>query len=292
MPPRVAKRSPVGHRIKKAAATSVVLRPPKPAEVPMKVEENVVVEKVKQPKLEANRDFPMKDEEDVKVAYGEEDNGECLELEDNEPEYEPEHPLMDDDGDGEDIVHEDIYDVEVDVEEEDLDEEAKEDEMIDEISEYGGDDIEGEEDDEHIHEEHEAGEEEECHEMVKECCKRNEFEVFVGGLDRDATEDDLRKTFSEVGQVTEVRLMMNSQTKKNKDGLPPAWDENHVEYLKKFGVIEKIELARKGQGKVVETPSKGPGCTQYSKGSYNWPRDLLRWTWTLGSRATSHVPRS
>ncbi|KAK1306837.1 hypothetical protein QJS10_CPA10g01030 [Acorus calamus] len=52
--------------------------------------------------------------------------------------------------------------------------------------------------------------------MVKERRKRNEFEVFVGGLDRDATEDDLRKTFSEAGQVTEVRLMMNPQTKKNK----------------------------------------------------------------------------
>lgn len=59
-------------------------------------------------------------------------------------------------------------------------------------------------------------EEEEHHAVFKERRKRKEFEVFVGGLDKDATEDDLRKVFAEVGEVTEVRLMMNSQTKKNK----------------------------------------------------------------------------
>ncbi|KAK1306838.1 hypothetical protein QJS10_CPA10g01031 [Acorus calamus] len=56
MPPRVAKRSPVGPRLKKAAATSVASKPRQL----VKVEENVVVEKVKRRKLEANRDFPMK----------------------------------------------------------------------------------------------------------------------------------------------------------------------------------------------------------------------------------------
>ncbi|KAG5251368.1 nucleolin [Salix suchowensis] len=59
-------------------------------------------------------------------------------------------------------------------------------------------------------------EEDEHHELFKERRKRKEFEVFVGGLDKDATEDDLRKIFSRVGEVTEVRLMMNPQTKKNK----------------------------------------------------------------------------
>ncbi|MCE7766833.1 hypothetical protein GQL56_29860, partial [Pseudomonas putida] len=56
----------------------------------------------------------------------------------------------------------------------------------------------------------------EHHEVVKERLKRKDFEVFVGGLDKDATEDDLRKVFSQVGEVTEVRLLMNPQTKKNK----------------------------------------------------------------------------
>ncbi|KAL2550124.1 nucleolin-like [Forsythia ovata] len=61
-----------------------------------------------------------------------------------------------------------------------------------------------------------AAKKEEHHEDVKEKLKRKEFEIFVGGLDKDATEDDLRKVFSEVGNVTDVRLMMNPQTKKNK----------------------------------------------------------------------------
>jgi RNA recognition motif-containing protein len=52
--------------------------------------------------------------------------------------------------------------------------------------------------------------------VFKERRKRKEFEIFVGGLDKDATEDDLRKVFSRVGEVTEARLMMNPQTKKNK----------------------------------------------------------------------------
>ncbi|KAM3287567.1 hypothetical protein P3S67_020997 [Capsicum chacoense] len=61
-----------------------------------------------------------------------------------------------------------------------------------------------------------AAEEEEHQEVVKERRKRKEIEIFVGGLDKDATEDNLRKVFSKVGEVTKVRLMMNSHTKKNK----------------------------------------------------------------------------
>ncbi|KAK8693382.1 hypothetical protein V6N13_070966 [Hibiscus sabdariffa] len=56
----------------------------------------------------------------------------------------------------------------------------------------------------------------EGHEVFQERRKHKEFEVFVGGLDNDATEDDIRKVFCQVGEVVEVRLMMNPQTKKNK----------------------------------------------------------------------------
>ncbi|KAH7441321.1 hypothetical protein KP509_03G033700 [Ceratopteris richardii] len=51
---------------------------------------------------------------------------------------------------------------------------------------------------------------------VSERQKRKKFEVFVGGLDKDATEEDVRKTFEEVGEVVEVRLMRHPQTGKNK----------------------------------------------------------------------------
>lgn len=46
--------------------------------------------------------------------------------------------------------------------------------------------------------------------------KRRKTEIFIGGLDKSAREEDIRKVFEEVGEVLEVRLMMNSKTGKNK----------------------------------------------------------------------------
>jgi TATA-binding protein-associated factor Taf7 len=46
--------------------------------------------------------------------------------------------------------------------------------------------------------------------------KRKKLEVFVGGLDKEATEDDLRLVFEKVGEITELRLMKDLQTGKNK----------------------------------------------------------------------------
>ncbi|XP_071910853.1 uncharacterized protein [Coffea arabica] len=46
--------------------------------------------------------------------------------------------------------------------------------------------------------------------------KRRRTEVFLGGLDKDTREEDIRKVFEQVGQVTEVRLVMNGNTGKNK----------------------------------------------------------------------------
>ncbi|WMV24585.1 hypothetical protein MTR67_017970, partial [Solanum verrucosum] len=56
----------------------------------------------------------------------------------------------------------------------------------------------------------------EHHEVAKERLKRKEFEIFIGGLDKDVVEDDPRKIFSQVGEVTEVKLLINPHTKKNK----------------------------------------------------------------------------
>ncbi|KAI5070944.1 hypothetical protein GOP47_0013195 [Adiantum capillus-veneris] len=51
---------------------------------------------------------------------------------------------------------------------------------------------------------------------ISERQKRKKLEVFVGGLDKDATEDDIKAAFQPVGGVMEVRLMMNPATGKNK----------------------------------------------------------------------------
>ncbi|KAL6993452.1 hypothetical protein U1Q18_011569 [Sarracenia purpurea var. burkii] len=51
---------------------------------------------------------------------------------------------------------------------------------------------------------------------VKERKIRKELEVFVGGLDRDAVEEDVKKAFEKIGEVVEVRLNKNTSTNKNK----------------------------------------------------------------------------
>jgi hypothetical protein len=148
----------------------------------------------------------------ARETYEEEYKGERLEFED-EPEYEEEATVDYDekdmeqyeeqyeDGDEEVEYTEDVVEVETDV----VDEEFE-----------GGDDGDGEGYENADEEHHIDVDDEDHHEMVKEHRKRKEFEVFVGGLDKDATESDLRKVFSEVGEITEVRLMMNPATKKNK----------------------------------------------------------------------------
>lgn len=46
--------------------------------------------------------------------------------------------------------------------------------------------------------------------------KRRQTEIFVGGLDKDTKEDDIKKVFEEAGEIVEVRLTMNKKTGKNK----------------------------------------------------------------------------
>lgn len=184
-----------------------------------------------EPVSEVNGSFLSTKEDEVKEDEYEKD--ERLDLEDNEPDYEPEEYGGDYDEkevDQEDLQEEGDEGVE-EVEEGDLAEEEEEEEVEEDMEEVP-EELEGEEDDEHVDagESHEPGhdhghehaelfdaaEEHEHHELVKERRKRKEFEVFVGGLDKDATEEDLKEVFCAVGEVTEVRLMMNPQTKKNK----------------------------------------------------------------------------
>lgn len=162
-------------------------------------------------------------EDEVKESVDEYERDERLDLEDNEPEYEPEEYTAvdyDERGTDQEDIQEECDEVVEEIEEGDFGEEEDGD-MCEEEVEDVHEDVEVEEDnDHHADVEHaemvDAAEEEEHHEVVKERMKRKEFEIFVGGLDKDATEDDLKKVFSQVGEVTEVRLMMNPQTKKNK----------------------------------------------------------------------------
>ncbi|KAL9263594.1 Heterogeneous nuclear ribonucleoprotein Q-like protein [Drosera capensis] len=46
--------------------------------------------------------------------------------------------------------------------------------------------------------------------------KRRKTEVFIGGLNKDAKEEDIREVFGELGEIVEVRLLMDRKTGKNK----------------------------------------------------------------------------
>lgn len=253
MPPRSAKKTPPGPGSKRGGRAS--RGTPKAAQEPVKLQEEVTVEvkeegakvqevveekpklvpetrpepepkpkPVAEPKPESKLDsrdsIYEKKEDEVKESVDEYEKGERLDLEDNEPEFEPEE-YGGVDYDEKEIDQEDAQEEGDEMEEEadgDIGEEEEGDVVGDDL-EDAPEELEADEDEEHPGEEH-GGEvdadEEEHHDVFKERRKRKEFEVFVGGLDKDATEEDLRKLFSEVGEVTEVRLMMNPQTKKNK----------------------------------------------------------------------------
>ncbi|CAN6197059.1 unnamed protein product [Urochloa humidicola] len=51
---------------------------------------------------------------------------------------------------------------------------------------------------------------------MSEWQRRKKTEVFVGGLNRDAKEEDVRAALAEAGEITEVRMIMDAVTKKNK----------------------------------------------------------------------------
>lgn len=96
---------------------------------------------------------------------------------------------------------------------------------VDELDEYGdrvdfGDHDEDLADDdvEEPTEETDALEEEskELTAIAKERKIKKEHEIFVGGLDRDAIEEDVRQVFEKIGEVVEVRLHKNPITNKNK----------------------------------------------------------------------------
>lgn len=160
------------------------------------------------------------EDSDVKDTVEEFEKGERLDLEDNDPEEsEPEEYVGEDDDEKEVVedVQEEVLDVEEEVEDEDVGEDEEGDVLEGEM-EDAMEELEPEEE-EHAAEDHVEmvdADEQEHHDVFKERRKRKEFEIFVGGLDKDATEEDLRKIFSAVGEVAEVRLMMNAQTKKNK----------------------------------------------------------------------------
>ena len=169
--------------------------------------------------------------EEVKESVDEYEKDEHLDFEDNYHEYDPEEYVGDDDYEERGIEQDEGQEAGDEVQEEpeeNVDEEEGDtgDEEVEEV-EYVYEEVEGDDDDdvagddehaseENVHEHLADVKEEEQVEVIKETQKQKELEVFVGGLDKDATEHDLRKVFSKVGEITEARMSMNPQTKRNK----------------------------------------------------------------------------
>ncbi|XP_006851846.2 nucleolin isoform X1 [Amborella trichopoda] len=76
--------------------------------------------------------------------------------------------------------------------------------------------------------------------------KEKEFEIFIGGLDKEVVEEDLIKVFGEFGEIEHVRLLKNPTTKKNKG----------------FAFIRyaTVEQARKALAELKEPEVRGKRC--------------------------------
>ncbi|XP_068658736.1 heterogeneous nuclear ribonucleoprotein Q-like isoform X2 [Aristolochia californica] len=83
-------------------------------------------------------------------------------------------------------------------------------------------------------------------EPVKERRKRKDFEIFVGGLDREAVEEDLEKVFMKVGEVVEVRLVRQQNSNRNKGFA--------------FVRFATVEQARRAAKELKFTQVKGKVC--------------------------------
>ncbi|XP_020272954.1 heterogeneous nuclear ribonucleoprotein Q-like [Asparagus officinalis] len=73
---------------------------------------------------------------------------------------------------------------------------------------------------------------------------RKKTEIFIGGLDRDAKEEDLRKVFGEVGEIVEVRMIMDGQSGKNK-GYAFVRYADASQAKKAVAQFEKVEVCGK-----------------------------------------------
>ncbi|KAL9673791.1 hypothetical protein QQ045_030053 [Rhodiola kirilowii] len=219
----VEEEKPPETRFAKVEEETVVEQPEIRVEEESKTEREIKLEPLSENEVEpvAGKSSPNIVEEEVKESNHEDEKDERLDLDDNDQEYEPEEYCgMDyDEKESEQEEYQEQGDEQSGgIEEDNAGEEEMDDmgeEEVEEVAEY-----EGEEDDgcDGGQEQTEGAdvEENDHQEALKERRKRKEFEVFVGGLDKDATEEDLKKVFGKVGEVTEVRLMINPQTKKNK----------------------------------------------------------------------------
>ncbi|CAN6454182.1 unnamed protein product [Victoria cruziana] len=81
-------------------------------------------------------------------------------------------------------------------------------------------------------------------------------EIFVGGLDEDVKEEDIRKVFEKVGEIVEVRLMKNSQTGKS-EGYASLRYAKPTEAQRALNELARAELQIQTGSSVAESLNDG-----------------------------------
>lgn len=147
-----------------------------------------------EPALKDEEESRIKEEEKLNIAAG--DTSEPK-IKTDEIEEDPEEDMTDFDGPteeaaGEGIANQEVHDVnQENIPESDLQEQGGEAAALDE-------------------------ERAELNAAAEERKLRKELEIFVGGLDRDVVEDDIKRVFQHAGEVVDVRLYRDPTTNKNK----------------------------------------------------------------------------
>ena len=70
--------------------------------------------------------------------------------------------------------------------------------------------------------------------------KRRKTEVFVGGLDKDTQEEDIRNIFAEAGEIVDLRLVTSSRTGNKFAFLRYASADDAKKALEKFAKVEVL----------------------------------------------------
>ena len=95
-------------------------------------------------------------------------------------------------------------------------------------------------------------------ELIKEAREKSQMELgiklFIGGVSFDATEEDLRQAFSEYGELKDVHLALDSQTKKSR-GFAFVTFSNKKEALVAIKELHKSDFM--GRRISVEESSSG-----------------------------------
>jgi len=221
MAPRLAKKPAAANptpKKEKAGGAKAKQTTPKTEPAPAVA---VEVEEPKQSPAKPNGTEAVPDadivmEDNVKQDAEEDSKDEKLDLDDNEPEHDVEGQEEQED----EVEGNQDGDVQ-EGDEEDGKGEGEEAEGQDGEGDEGdsqGEEAEGVED-----EGNEGGDaEDEEHQIndipapLKDRRRQKEFEIFVGGLDKEADEEDLKKVFGVVGEIKEIRMSKNPVSQKNR----------------------------------------------------------------------------